>query len=162
MRTKTRTAALVIAAFAITGIAASYWTGSAAAAQDTRAAAAAEATVWSGVYTEDQSKRGERVYADSCTSCHAAELTGGQVVPALVGDEFLTKWYGAMVGDLFEQIRMTMPQDAPGSLNPAQYADVLAYILDKNKFPAGKKELAGDTEALKAIRIEPKKAGKAR
>jgi len=160
MTTKTRTANLVIVAFAITGIVATYRVGAVAAWQDKAAKAGAELTVWSGVYTEEQSKRGERVYADSCTSCHAAELAGGQVVPALVGDDFLNKWTGAMVGDLFEQIRMTMPQDAPGSLTADQYADVLAYILNKNKFPAGQKELKADSEAIKAIRIESKKPGK--
>ena len=128
------------------------WTGSsarAAAWQDT------DQSVWSGVYSEEQSKRGEHVYADTCAMCHAAELTGGQVVPALVGDDFLTKWNGSMVGDLFEQIRMTMPQDNPGSLSPGQYADVVAYILKKNRFPVGQKDLDGEFDALKTIRIEP-------
>ena len=111
-------------------------------------------SIWDGVYSEEQSKRGERVYADACANCHAADLTGGQVVPALSGDEFLNKWSGATAGDLFDQIRMTMPQDNPGSLTPRQYADVLAHIFKKNKFPAGKNDLADDLTTLNAIRIE--------
>ena len=67
------------------------------------------------------------------------------------------KWNGAMVGELFEQIRQTMPQDSPGSLTSAQYADVLAFILKKNKFPEGKTELASEFDPLKSIRIDASK-----
>lgn len=116
--------------------------------------AVADRSIWDGVYSEEQSKRGERVYADTCASCHAADLTGGQVVPALTGDEFLNKWNGAVAGDLFDRIRMTMPQDNPGTLTSRQCADVLAYIFRKNKFPAGKNDLEDDLDALNAIRLE--------
>ena len=74
-----------------------------------------------------------------------------------MGEDFLTKWNGAMAGDLFELIRTTMPQDKPESMTPAQVADVIAFIFKGNKMPAGKAELAGDFDGLKAIRIEPKK-----
>lgn len=151
---------LIISALVLVGALATNWAGStvgAAARQDSRPAPAAELSVWDGVYTEEQSQRGERTYAASCVMCHAAELTGGQVVPALVGEDILNKWNGAMAGEIFEQIRQTMPQDNPGSLTPAQSADLLAYIFKKNKFPAGKAELASEFEALKAIRIEPSK-----
>jgi len=114
----------------------------------------ADRSIWDGVYTEEQSKRGERVYADTCANCHAPDLTGGQVVPALTGDEFLNKWNGTTAGDLFDQIRMTMPQDNPGTLTSRQYADVLAYIFKRNKFPAGRNDLEADLDTLNAIRLE--------
>jgi len=116
-------------------------------------------SIWDGVYSEDQSKRGDRVYADTCANCHAPDLTGGQVVPPLTGDEFLKKWNGATAGDLFDQVRMTMPQDNPGALTSRQYADVLAYIFKRNKFPAGKNDLADDVDALNLIRIERRHGG---
>jgi hypothetical protein len=50
-----------------------------------------------------------------------------------------------------------MPQDDPGRLSRQENADVLAYLLSFNKFPAGKVELAHDTEILKQIRIEAAK-----
>ena len=130
------------------------WTGSSVRAAPQ---AAKERSVWDGVYSDAQSKRGEKLYADSCSSCHAADLTGSQIVPALVGDDFLTKWNGSMAGDIFELIRTTMPQDAPESLKPEQVSDLLAFMFSKNRMPSGKTELAGDFEGLKAIRIVPKK-----
>lgn len=114
-------------------------------------------SVLQGVYTEEQRKRGQGVYADACASCHAAALTGTDVVPALVGPDFLRKWTGATAGELFEQIRSTMPQDSPGSLTPQQYADVVALIFNKNRFPAGRTPLPDDYAALRMIRIETSK-----
>jgi len=128
-----------------------------AAAQRKPATPAGERSVWNGVGTEEQSQRGERIYTDSCVTCHSADLTGSQIVPALVGDDFLNKWNSMTAGDLFEQIRQTMPQDGPGTLTPAQYADVLAFVLIKNKFPSGKSELVPEFDVLKSIKIEPSK-----
>ena len=117
----------------------------------------ADRSVLQGVYTEEQRKRGQGVYAEACASCHAAALTGADVVPALVGPDFLRKWTGATAGELFEQIRSTMPQDSPGSLTPQQYADVVALIFNRNKFPAGRTPLPDDDAALRMIRIETSK-----
>jgi hypothetical protein len=50
-----------------------------------------------------------------------------------------------------------MPQDKPGSLSRPQTADIVAYILNFNKAPAGKIDLPGDTDLLKAIKIVPPK-----
>jgi S-disulfanyl-L-cysteine oxidoreductase SoxD len=114
-------------------------------------------SVLDGVYTDEQSTRGQGVYADACATCHAAALTGGDVVPTLVGPDFLGKWTGATAGELFERISTTMPQTSPGSLSPQQYADILALIFNKNRFPAGRKPLDGDYAALRMIRIETSK-----
>ena len=114
-------------------------------------------SVLQGVYTEEQRRRGQGVYADACASCHAAALTGAEVVPALVGPDFLGRWTGATAGELFERIRSTMPQTSPGSLSPQQYADIVAFIFNKNRFPAGRTPLPGDYTALRMIRIETSK-----
>ena len=106
----------------------------------------------SGVYTADQAKRGQAVYADACSKCHLDDLSGG-TSPPLIGNEFLGSWKGKTVGALFEQVRMTMPFDNPGGLMPAQYADVLAYVLSMNKFPAGQSELAHETAPLEQITV---------
>ena len=57
------------------------------------------------------------------------------------------------VGDLYDRIRTSMPQNAPGSLKAEQNADVLAFILQKNGFPAGAQDLAAQGDALKKINI---------
>jgi mono/diheme cytochrome c family protein len=114
-------------------------------------------SVLDGVYTEEQNRRGQAVYADACASCHAATLAGADVVPALAGADFLGKWTGATAGELFERIRTTMPQASPGSLSPQQYADILAHIFSRNRFPAGRTPLDGDLAALRMIRIETSK-----
>ena len=115
--------------------------------------ATAGATVTSGVYTPEQAKRGQAIYVDACAKCHIEDLSGGKDSPPLVGDDFLGGWKGKTVGDLYDEVRMTMPFDNPGKLTAEQYSDVIAYIFSANKFPAGDKELAHDTAPLQKIQI---------
>jgi len=114
-------------------------------------------SVWDGVYTEEQAKRGESVYHKECASCHGDMLTGGESAPALTGGAFQANWNGLTLGDLFDRIRKTMPQSAPGRLTRQQDADVLAFMLSVNKFPVGKTELYRQSEMLKEIRFETKR-----
>jgi mono/diheme cytochrome c family protein len=105
------------------------------------------------VFTAEQAKRGEILYQFICASCHGGTLTGIEAAPPLAGATFSASWTGAALGDLFERIRVSMPQNKPGSLGRQQAADVVAYILSFNKAPAGQTELPGDAEALKSITI---------
>jgi len=114
-------------------------------------------SVWDGVYTEDQANRGRASYGRECAGCHGESLTGADEVPALAGGVFLSNWDGLTVGDLFERIRISMPADRPGKLNREQIADILSYILNFNRFPAGNTELERQTEVLKQIRLEAAK-----
>jgi len=116
-------------------------------------------SVWDGVYTEEQSKRGQALYTKECAACHGTELSGGEEAPPLSGGTFMSNWSGLTLGQLFERIRVSMPQGSPGSLSRQQNADILAYILGFNQFPAGKTELQKDTELLKQIRFEAQKPG---
>jgi S-disulfanyl-L-cysteine oxidoreductase SoxD len=119
-------------------------------------AAQAPRSVWDGVFTEDQAKRGAELYTEHCETCHGSELTGGESAPPLTGDTFLSNWNGSTVGDLFDRVRKTMPQDSPGKLSRQENADILAFLLGYNKFPVGKTELATDADALKQIKLAPK------
>jgi mono/diheme cytochrome c family protein len=114
-------------------------------------------SVWDGVYTQEQAERGHSLYNQHCASCHGDTLAGGDEAPQLAGGDFLANWNGLTVGDLFERIRRSMPQDDPGRLSRQQTTDVLAYILSFNKFPAGQTELPHDTQLLKLIQIEATK-----
>jgi mono/diheme cytochrome c family protein len=117
----------------------------------------ASRSVWDGVYTNEQAGRGHSVYHGQCEVCHGETLAGGDEVPPLAGPQFLSNWNGLTLGDLFERIRKSMPANDPGRLTRQQNADVLAYLLVSNQFPAGKTELPPDAELLKQIRIETTK-----
>src|SRR5262245_33125417 len=109
-------------------------------------------SVWDGVYTKDQAKRGEALYLQQCSNCHGQELQGADMTPALTGLAFTANWDGLTLGDLFERIRVTMPADRPGSLPRQQITEILSYLLVANKFPDGETELPREVQALKEIR----------
>ena len=117
-------------------------------------------SVWDGVYTQDQAKEGQASYNESCSSCHGDTLMGGESAPALAGGEFLSNWNGLTLGDLFERIRTTMPQNRPGSLSREKNAAILAYLLSVSQFPAGKTALAQQKEVLDQIKIDAQKPDK--
>ena len=119
-------------------------------------------SVWDGVYTEEQARRGETVYLKECGMCHGDKMTGGESAPPLTGGAFLANWNGLTLSDLFDRVRKTMPQTAPGHLTKQQTADVLAHMLSMNKFPAGKTELYKQSEMLKEIRFEAAKPAPAK
>jgi len=114
-------------------------------------------SVWDGVYTSEQADRGRPLYVKECASCHGDMLTGGEAAPPLAGGAFLSNWNGLTIGDLFERIRKTMPQSKPGRLPRTTIADVTAYMLKVNEFPAGKDELSTKPEMLGQIQIESTK-----
>ena len=117
--------------------------------------------VWDGVFTADQAAQGKGLFEAKCAICHGAELNGAEMAPPLAGGVFLGNWTGQSVGDLFTRIHTTMPGNDPGSLNNAETAQVLSYILSYNKFPAGAAPLPTDDAALGAIAITAEKpAGK--
>ncbi len=114
-------------------------------------------SVWDGVYTEEQDRRGEAICSQECAPCHGSDLAGNDETPALSGPAFLANWDGLTVGDLAERVRKTMPPNKPGRLTRQQIADVLSHVLKVNGFPAGKTELDPKIESLRQIRIEATK-----
>jgi S-disulfanyl-L-cysteine oxidoreductase SoxD len=114
-------------------------------------------SVWDGIYTEAQAKRGEAVYRQNCAACHGVTLEGIETAGPLTGARFTANWNGVTVGDLLERVRVSMPNDRPGTLSRQQTADVLAYVFSINRFPAGKAELARQTELLKQIKFDATK-----
>jgi S-disulfanyl-L-cysteine oxidoreductase SoxD len=115
---------------------------------------AAAASVWDGVYTEEQAKRGEVIYYERCGACHGPQLEGGDMTPALLGGVFTSTWNDLPLSDLFERIRITMPLNQPSTLSRQQTADVTAFLLKANKWPAGQMELPRELEPLKEIQIQ--------
>ena len=98
-----------------------------------------------GVYTEEQAQRGAQVYENICAKCHDQNE---------FMEPLMQSWTGAPISMLLFEITDLMPEDSPGSLEPGEYADVLAYILELNGLPPGQAELEPSDEVLKQIIIE--------
>lgn len=118
---------------------------------------ARQKTVWDGVYTEEQAKRGAELYTRDCSSCHQDDLAGDGFAPALSGPEFAAAWEGLPVADLLDRIRVSMPPTDPGSTSVAEKVDILAYMFKANRFPAGTTELPKDAGSLKEIEYRANK-----
>ncbi|MCM3879927.1 MAG: cytochrome c [Vicinamibacterales bacterium] len=112
-------------------------------------------TVWDRVYTEEQAKRGEAVYAKSCAACHGDALIGGNA-PPLKGDEFAFLWGDKPIGELFERMKTLMPPESPDSLPNETYRDLVAFVMKANRYPSGDKELPADQALLSTIFITAK------
>lgn len=97
-------------------------------------------SVTDGVYTAAQATRGRTIYEEKCVSCHANRMWGQD-------------WPQKSVFDVYDIVKNFMPEDNPGSLSATQTRDVVAYILQNNKLPAGKVELPEGDADLKQIRL---------
>jgi alcohol dehydrogenase (cytochrome c) len=107
-------------------------------------AAAARRSVSEGVYTRAQAQRGQQVFEQACAMCHLIEDH--------IGTSFDVKWSNHTLGDIYEQIALTMPPASPGSLPPDGYASVLAYFLSRSGYPQGSTDLPADRDVLRGIR----------
>ncbi len=108
------------------------------------------------VYSAGQSVRGEEAYQQYCAVCHGARLQGNPAAP-LSGETFRAHWEDGKhtLDDLYYIIRSLMPNNAPGSLSKAQYADIVAFILKANNYPAGDQELEPKAAVMKAVTLSP-------
>jgi mono/diheme cytochrome c family protein len=109
-------------------------------------AQAPKTSVKAGVYTAAQADRGQALYRSKCASCHAPNR--------FTDDLFYSSFAGKPLWEMFDVISDTMPEDDPGGMKKEEYADVIAYLLKLNKFPAGDAELPTDKDALSAITME--------
>jgi mono/diheme cytochrome c family protein len=103
-------------------------------------------SVKAGVYTAAQAERGQAVFRPKCASCHAPNY--------FTDNLFYMNFAGKPLWELFDVISDSMPEDNPGSLKKEEYADVIAYLLKLNNFPAGAVDLPIEKEALSAIMME--------
>jgi len=110
--------------------------------------------VTQGVYTDAQAARGQAVYNARCSTCHGATLAG-RTGPALAGDDFNGIWARQPMSELVQKIFNTMPKDDSGKLTLQQSTDIVAYMLQAGKYPAGRAELQTDGAALKQISFPP-------
>jgi mono/diheme cytochrome c family protein len=103
-------------------------------------------SVAAGVYSAAQAARGEQIYRAQCLECHGRAMEGA-IGPPLVGESFLSNWSARPIAEAVDKIQKTMPFEQPGSLSRQQSADLLAYMLQAGKFPAGSSEIGEDALA---------------
>lgn len=99
-----------------------------------------------GVYSMEQAGEGARLYRWSCATCHRAD--------EFVGPRYMDGWTGKSAAELFDLVRNTMPEEAPGSLSRPETAALVAYLFQMNGMPAGDSALGADAASLKKIRIQ--------
>ena len=104
-------------------------------------------------FTEAQAASGRSAYNDTCQGCHGANREGAEG-PALKGEAF-ARWLGGPASELYHYRATTLPINDPGSLTPATYAALLAYILQTNGFTPGDQPLPADPEQLAGMRLTP-------
>ena len=86
------------------------------------------------------------MFRSSCGSCHT--------ITSVSGKGFRAKWSNGTVADLFQMISPSMPQNAPASLSKADYAAVIAFLLQGSGYPSGPRNLPDEVDALKAIPMQ--------
>lgn len=100
-----------------------------------------------GAYSASQAERGRTTFRAICAECHySSEFRGSR---------FQFSWGRRSAADFYDEVSGTMPEDAPGSLDPQVYLDVVAYVLELNGFPAGDADLPLDEAVLAALPMTP-------
>ena len=118
-------------------------------------ASAGAASVWEGVFTVEQTARGELAYFQYCVHCHQPDLAGnGDLIPAVAGPSFIALVDGLALSSLLDYISFNMPFDNPNAVGAWDYLDILTYILAVSGFPPGENELPLDEQTLRNIFIE--------
>lgn len=100
-------------------------------------------TINDGIYTDEQAKAGEKLYAQHCLTCHDKKYFR----------PVLEVWDGQPLGILYTIMSASMPESNPGALPRKEYVEILAYILSLNRYPSGDSELAYEDGMLDNITI---------
>jgi mono/diheme cytochrome c family protein len=106
------------------------------------AQAPAKKTILDGAYTAAQATRGKDNFVMHCSSCHSEDLSG-KSAPSLKGTQFVDNWREYRLGTLYSYIKENMPR-GKDKLTEQIYTEILAYILERNEYPAGSIELTPD------------------
>ncbi len=106
-------------------------------------------------YLPEQARAGRQDYATYCAACHGRRMEGLHLSPSLVGPRFDQNWRGKSLDILAFHVRR-MPNEpvaAPGSLDDETYANILAHILQTNRFEPKDQPLRMDESALKEMEL---------
>src|SRR5436190_10717863 len=112
------------------------------------------------LFTSAQAVAGRAAYQQNCAACHGASVDDGNSAPPLRGATFLSKYAGKPAADLFTYVSTKMPPGNPGNLDGAEYARIIAYVLQQNGFATGRKEFASEAAALASVTIPAPPGGR--
>ena len=104
------------------------------------------------IFTQAQATAGQAGYQENCASCHGNTLEGFGLIPSLTGAVFASRWGNKPADQLANSVNR-MPPGAEGSLDPSEYTQILAYVLEHNGMHAGAAALPTGIEALAALTI---------
>jgi alcohol dehydrogenase (cytochrome c) len=105
------------------------------------------------LFTSPQAVAGKAAYQQNCGGCHGPNVDDGNTAPPLRGATFLGKFAGKPAADLFTYVSTKMPPGAPGGLGGAEYAQIIAWVLQQNGYATGRKEFAPDAATLATVTI---------
>jgi mono/diheme cytochrome c family protein len=106
-------------------------------------------------FTAAQADQGQAAYRQNCQDCHGTTLDNGEFGgPPLKGGYFVGHWGTASVAALYGYLSAAMPPDRPGQLSPQTYANLTAFILSNNGYPAREKELPLDPDAQQKMTLK--------
>ena len=105
-------------------------------------------TTYDKVYSAAQAERGKKTFGEKCSGCHEPSRFSG--------DTFHEAWDDKPLKEIWDIASGTMPEDNPGSLKQQEYADIIAYFLSLNEYPAGDSELQPGAAAMGAIKVAKK------
>ena len=114
-----------------------------AAVAPSAAAAAAQKSTNDAVYSKAQADGAKAQFEKICAECHPfseADKKKPKDVP-LGGETFFENWTGRSVGEIATTIALTMPNDGSAVVSEEEARNLVAFILQKNGFPAGTKPL---------------------
>ena len=121
------------------------------------AEAAAQKSTNDGVYSKVQADGAKAQFEKICADCHPfseAEKKKVKDIP-LGGDTFFQNWTGRPIKELATTIALTMPNDGSAVVSEEEALNLVAFILQKNGFPAGSKPL--DKAGQSTVVERPKK-----
>lgn len=110
---------------------------------------AAQKSTNDGVYSKAQADGAKAQFDKICAECHPfsdAEKKKPKDVP-LGGETFFENWTGRSLGEIASTIALTMPNDGSAVVSDEEALNLVAFILQKNGFPAGAKKLDKAGEA---------------
>jgi cytochrome c len=109
------------------------------------------------LYTNAQAAEGRHIFATKCVTCHGANLQG-TAAPSVAGHDFLTTarrngWTLAIIRYIVFKL---MPLNSPSSLTPTDDADLMAFLLASNCYPAGTTPFpSGEDPAFANVKLGP-------